>query len=113
MATTAVTTPDIGSVLSGRVRRVFYAVWAGASVAAGAVSVWAGSAGVEVPWLAPTLTTLAWLGAACGLTAASHTPTAEALPGDTEAAAAAVAAPAALPAAEAVAEPGTVPAREA
>lgn len=113
MATTTVTTPDIGSVLSGRVRRVFYAVWASVSVAAGAVSVWAGSAGVEVPWLAPTLTTLAWLGAACGLTAASHTPTAEALPGDTEAAVAAVAAPAALPAAEAVAEPGTVPAREA
>lgn len=112
MATTAVTTPDIGSVLSGRVRRVFYALWAGASVAAGAVSVWAGSAGVEVPWLAPTLTTLAWLGAACGLTAASHTPTAEALPGDTEAAVAA-AAPAALPAAVAEPEAGTVPAREA
>lgn len=105
MATTAVTTPDIGSVLSGGVRQVIYAVWAGASVAAGAVSVWAGSAGVEVPWLAPTLTTLAWLGAACGLTAASHTPTAEALPEDT------VAGPAALPAPEA--EPGTVPAREA
>lgn len=103
MATTAVTTPDIGSVLSGRVRRVFYALWAGASVAAGAVSVWAGSAGVEVPWLAPTLTTLAWLGAACGLTAASHTPTAETLPE--------AAAPAALPAPEA--EAGTVPAREA
>lgn len=111
MATTAVTTPDIGSVLSGRVRQVIYAVWAGASVAAGAVSVWAGSAGVEVPWLAPTLTTLAWLGAACGLTAASHTPTAEALPGDTEAAVAAVAPAAALPAAEP--EAGTVPAREA
>lgn len=111
MATTVVTTPDISSVLSGRVRQVIYAVWAGASVAAGAVSVWAGSAGVEVPWLAPTLTTLAWLGAACGLTAASHTPTAEALPGDTGAAVA----PAALPAPEpeAVAEPGTVPAREA
>lgn len=112
MAITAVTTPDIGSVLSGRVRQVIYAVWAGASVAAGAVSVWAGSAGVEVPWLAPTLTTLAWLGAACGLTAASHTPTAEALPGDTEAAVAA-AAPAALPAAVAEPEAGTVPAREA
>lgn len=111
MATTAVTTPDIGSVLSGRVRQVIYAVWAGASVAAGAVSVWAGSAGVEVPWLAPTLTTLAWLGAACGLTAASHTPTAEALPGDTEAAVAVAAPAAALPAA--VPEPGTVPAREA
>lgn len=106
MAVTTVTTPDIGSVLSGRVRRVFYAAWAGASVAAGAVSVWAGSAGVEVPWLAPTLTTLAWLGAACGLTAASHTPTAEALPEDT------VASPAALPAA-AEPEAGTVPAREA
>lgn len=105
MATTAVTTPDIGSVLSGRVRRMFYAVWAGASVAAGAVSVWAGSAGVEVPWLAPTLTTLAWLGAACGLTAASHTPTAEALPEAAE--------PAALPAAVGEPEAGTVPAREA
>lgn len=113
MAATAVTTPDIGSVLSGSVRQVIYAVWAGASVAAGAVSVWAGSAGVEVPWLAPTLVTLAWLGAACGLTAATHTPTAEALPEDTEAAVAAVAAPAALPAAEPEPEAGTVPAREA
>ena len=112
MAATTVTTPDIGSVLSGRVRRVLYAVWAGASVAAGAASVWAGSAGVEVPWLAPTLTTLAWLGAACGLTAASHTPTAEALPGDAESAVAAGAAAGALPAA-AGPEAGTVPAREA
>ena len=91
---------------------MFYALWAGASVAAGAVSVWAGSAGVEVPWLAPTLTTLAWLGAACGLTAASHTPTAESLPGDAEAAVSAAAVPAALPAA-AGPEAGTVPAREA
>lgn len=113
MAATTVTTPDIGSVLSGRVRQVIYAVWAGASVAAGAVSVWAGSAGVEVPWLAPTLTTLAWLGAACGLTAASHTPTAEALPGDAAAAVAAVSPAPALPAAGAEVEPGTVPAREA
>ena len=112
MAAYSVTTPDIGSVLSGRVRQVLYAVWAGASVAAGAVSVWAGSAGVEVPWLAPTLTTLAWLGAACGLTAASHTPTAEALPGDAEAAVSAATVPAALPAAVEP-EAGTVPAREA
>lgn len=104
MATTAVTTPDIGSVLSGRVRQVIYALWASASVAAGAMSVWAGSAGMEVPWLAPTLTTLAWFGAACGLTAASHTPTAEALPE--------AAVPAALPAAVEP-EAGTVPAREA
>lgn len=83
MATTAVTTPDLASVLSGRVRQVIYAAWAVVSVAAGAASVYAGAAGLTLPWLAPTLTTLAWLGAACGLTAASHTPTAQAQPADT------------------------------